>query len=106
MLKHFIGARLSTNFFSLIQVRAGSRALYRPLSAAVVSDARKADVSKLFVLILITDLLTFTENVHSKGSTGPSHLLFSLPYFLHTIPITEGWMLCKTEYNHLKTNFL
>ncbi|KAG7222342.1 hypothetical protein INR49_016297 [Caranx melampygus] len=27
-------------------VRAGSRALYRPLSAAVVSDARKAEVSR------------------------------------------------------------
>uniref|UniRef100_A0A671TIY9 ATP synthase lipid-binding protein n=1 Tax=Sparus aurata TaxID=8175 RepID=A0A671TIY9_SPAAU len=35
-----------TNCLSfLIQVRAGSRALYRPLSAAVVSDARKTDVS-------------------------------------------------------------
>lgn len=32
-------------FLFFVQVRAGSRALYRPLSAAVVSDARKADVS-------------------------------------------------------------
>lgn len=32
-------------FMFFVQVRTGSRALYRPLSAAVVSDARKADVS-------------------------------------------------------------
>uniref|UniRef100_A0A7N6BTV2 ATP synthase lipid-binding protein n=1 Tax=Anabas testudineus TaxID=64144 RepID=A0A7N6BTV2_ANATE len=31
-------------------VRAGSRALYRPLSAAVVSDARKVDVSTASLL--------------------------------------------------------
>lgn len=35
----------------LTQVRAGSRALYRPLSAAVVSDARKAEVSYQFIII-------------------------------------------------------
>lgn len=42
------------DFFSLsfLQVRAGSRALYRPLSAAAVSDAKKADVRSLFDVYL------------------------------------------------------
>uniref|UniRef100_A0A3Q0SXB6 ATP synthase lipid-binding protein n=1 Tax=Amphilophus citrinellus TaxID=61819 RepID=A0A3Q0SXB6_AMPCI len=36
---------ISEHLFFLTQVRAGSRVLYRPLSAAVVSDGRRAEVS-------------------------------------------------------------
>lgn len=46
-------------FLLLVQVRAGSRALYRPLSAAVVSDARRAEVSSNLYLILMYWLFYF-----------------------------------------------
>lgn len=105
MVKPLIRARLSTKyvFFPLlIQVRAGSRALYRPLSAAVVSDARKADVSSHLCWYLeLIYWLSQTRGILKLSQVHQSPLLFSLPCFSHTTPLPKiVGTLCKMECNH------
>uniref|UniRef100_A0A3P9QFV8 ATP synthase lipid-binding protein n=1 Tax=Poecilia reticulata TaxID=8081 RepID=A0A3P9QFV8_POERE len=49
------------------QVRAGSRALYRPLSAAVVSDSRKAEVRTTASLLAPPSTAASQQQVAVRG---------------------------------------
>lgn len=68
-----------TIFFLNVQVRAGSRALYRPLSASVLSrpDVRTGEVS-VYLPPLPLSALTLRNNTNFYGQLM---LPFSLDFF-------------------------
>lgn len=85
-----------------MQVRAGSRALYRPLAAAVGSDARKAEVGSdlRFDLEQIYCLTVFTEEGHPVAIAAPS-VSFANPISLFLAHMETKEESCRCVFDKL-----